>query len=67
LQVHFGKIKTAIAEVLDTRLATLLLKVDNIEQAAIDPLEQCKDMINQGLESVSRVVLEGMTVQALFF
>lgn len=44
---------------LDTRVDTLIKNVDNIEEAALSPLCQCEDMINQGIMAATRVMEDG--------
>ncbi|KAJ8318373.1 hypothetical protein KUTeg_003464 [Tegillarca granosa] len=59
---HFSKLKKAVIAALDARMDTLIKNVDNIEEAALSPLCQCEDMINQGIMAATRVMEDGKKI-----
>ncbi|XP_029635398.1 cytokine receptor-like factor 3 isoform X1 [Octopus sinensis] len=62
LNKHFESLKTELNAALDNRLSELLCQVDKIEQTSLPPLDECKDLINQGICKVNRIIEEGKLI-----
>ncbi|GAB1606621.1 cytokine receptor-like factor 3 isoform X1 [Argonauta hians] len=62
LTKHFENLKSELTAALDHRLSELLCQVDKIEQTSLPPLDECKDLINQGITKVNCIIEEGKLI-----
>lgn len=59
LTSHFGSIKEAVNKALDERLHTLVEEVECMKVTALQPLKECRTLIEKSVETASLVVEEG--------
>ncbi|KAM3848550.1 cytokine receptor-like factor 3 isoform 1-T1 [Vipera latastei] len=59
LEQHFCDLKGTLMKLLDERLASLLQEVDRIEQESVKPLDECQNLIEQGVGTANELLQEG--------
>lgn len=59
LKDHFMGLKKKLDEALELRLSELLSEVEELETESLQPLEECGDIIEQGISRAARVMEEG--------
>lgn len=59
---YFDKVKENVIENINKRLSYLLSKVESIANEALEPLQQCEDVINQSLAAAARIMQDGTNI-----
>ncbi|GFR96088.1 cytokine receptor-like factor 3 [Elysia marginata] len=62
VETHFTKLKTAVIKSLDSRLSQLQHEIENIRKTALKPLDECKNLVDDGLTSAAQVMEEGGSI-----
>ena len=59
IKMQFAKLKDTLLKALEEREEELLSQVDEIEKSAMGPLLQCKEVIQQGIDTAVDVFKQG--------
>ncbi|KAK7112486.1 cytokine receptor-like factor 3 [Littorina saxatilis] len=59
---HFNKVKEAVNKALDARLQQLLDELHSTKMTALQPLKECRTLIEKSVETASLVMAEGAAI-----
>lgn len=62
VEEHFTRLKNALITAMDKRLNQLLNEIENIRNAALTPLDECKTLVDENLKLAAQVMEEGTLI-----